>query len=494
MSTLNKISLDGTVYDIGGANAEIIHHTWTTESGSATSGDDLALGQTVLDKMLNGENVLIDMHTNDTPTYINNTYHTSYDGLYVLDNSAKSDGKYTNITYKRIQSTNVSSGSIYNFSSVSNNYVHLYITISNDVVTRTQVYYFYNSVQLLPTNNVKSYDPTDDYHPATKKYVDDHTLPYYDSGYYMQPTDWTIVSEMPDYPVNGRLYFVSPDYVEKNIGTSISSTGFNSGVSWSHITDYFLNTQDLDDVIQTWQNTAPSGASSGTQYTSWLVKVPKYGVAVGATPNFTNSYDEDLHMYGVLEQRNPQTTSLMYSAYLDVDENLASGTMYYFDRDEDHSGGTPLTIYGSEVSTTFFYTIGTNGGLACLKGDTPVKISNTKTKQIKNLAVGDSVIDAEGNKVKILKVFSHKVDTTFNITLSNEDVLVASYGHKFSINKHFRRACQILKDHKLDRNDGSTFDVIATEVKQEEMEVYEILTESGTYTLGNGIICECEAI
>ena len=28
-----------------------------------------------------------------------------------------------------------------------------------------------------------------------------------------------IVSEMPDYPVDGRLYFVSPDYVEKYINT-----------------------------------------------------------------------------------------------------------------------------------------------------------------------------------------------------------------------------------------------------------------------------------
>lgn len=129
-----------------------------------------------------------------------------------------------------------------------------------------------------------------------------------------------------------------------------------------------------------------------------------------------------------------------------------------------------------------------------LKGDTPIKTSNTRTKQIKDLAVGDTVIDAKGNKTKVVKVFSHTVNTTFNITLSNEDVLVASYGHKFSINNHFRKACQVVKDHKLDRGDGSTFDVTATEIKQEEMEVYEILTESGTYTLGNGIICECEAI
>lgn len=72
--------------------------------------------------------------------------------------------------------------------------------------------------------------------------------------------------------------------------------------------------------------------------------------------------------------------------------------------------------------------------------------------------------------------------------------LVASPCHKFSIKGRYRYACQVVKDHKLDRGDGSTFDVTATEVKQEEMEVYEILTKSGTYTLANGIICECEAI
>ena len=52
MSRLNKISLNGTVYDIGGDNEDIIHHTWTTESGTATEGDDLSLGQAILDKLL----------------------------------------------------------------------------------------------------------------------------------------------------------------------------------------------------------------------------------------------------------------------------------------------------------------------------------------------------------------------------------------------------------------------------------------------------------
>lgn len=344
----------------------------------------------------------------------------------------------------------------------------------------------------LAKDNTDSYTPTADYNPATKKYVDDNTLPYYDSGYYMTPTRWTIVSELPDYPASNTLYFVSPDYVEQYINTNVTSNGFNSGVTWSHITNLFMKTDDHTDIVETWQNTAPN---SGSQSTSWQVHAPKYDVAVGATPNFTNSNSEDLYMHGVLEQRDPQTTALRYSAYLNVESNLASGTTYYFDSDDYDtptvSGAIPIYIPGS---TSFFYTIGTNGGLACLKGDTPIKTKGSKTKQIKNIEVGDVVTDAEGNGTEVIKIYKHTIPETYNITLSNGDTLVASPCHKFSIKGRYRYACQVVKDHKLDRGDGSTFDVTATEVKQEEMEVYEILTKSGTYTLANGIICECEAI
>lgn len=125
---------------------------------------------------------------------------------------------------------------------------------------------------------------------------------------------------------------------------------------------------------------------------------------------------------------------------------------------------------------------------------TVIKTKGSKTKQIKNIEVGDVVTDAEGNGTEVIKIYKHTIPETYNITLSNGDTLVASPCHKFSIKGRYRYACQVVKDHKLDRGDGSTFDVTATEIKQEEMEVYEILTKSGTYTLANGIICECEAI
>ena len=118
-------------------------------------------------------------------------------------------------------------------------------TIGNQTINGKKVFNTLPESSVIPTTNNQL---------VNKKYVDDHTLPYYDSGYYMQPTDWTIVSKMPDYPADGRLYFVSPDYVEKYITTSVTSTGFNSGVDWNHLTEYFLNPTDLDDVKETWQN------------------------------------------------------------------------------------------------------------------------------------------------------------------------------------------------------------------------------------------------
>lgn len=489
MSTLNKISLNGVSYDIG---------TGTFFVGPTSSENPF-----VLEGHAPGiyvfENGLPYIKRLNTDTgYWRNALEDCRINLIATPTSSTEDGTIL-FTYLSGEHGNVPTIGSSNASSSGSGGLASFGSISGvRTITYLQGNQTVNGKKTFSTLPESSVVPTTNNQLVNKKYVDDSTdglIPYYDSGYYMTPTRWTVVGELPDYPNSTTLYFVSPDYYEQYINTSVSSTGFNSGVSFSHITNYFLNPDDLNDIKETWQNTAPSGASSGSENTRWLVHAPKYEVAVGATPVFTNTNSEDLHMYGVLEQRNPQTTALIYSAYLDVDANLTSGTMYYYDHDDYHGTGTgvPIPIY-IPGSTSFYYTIGTNGGLACLKGDTPIKTGNARTKQIKDLAVGDTVIDAAGNKTKVVKVFSHTVNTTFNITLSNEDVLVASYGHKFSINNHFRKACQMLKDHKLDRQDGSKFDVVATEIKQEEMEVYEILTESGTYTLGNGIICECEAI
>lgn len=486
MSTLNKISLNGVSYDIG---------TGTFFVGPTSSENPF-----VLEGRAPGiyvfENGLPYIKRLNTDTgYWRNALEDCRINLIATPTSSTEDGTilFTYLsgehgTVPTIGSSNASSsgsGGLASFGSISGIRTITYLQ-GNQTVSGKKTFSTLPESSVVPTTNNQL---------VNKKYVDDSVadfIPFYDSGYYMTPTRWTIVSELPDYPASNTLYFVSPDYVEQYINTNVTSNGFNSGVTWSHITNLFMKTDDHTDIVETWQNTAPN---SGSQSTSWQVHAPKYDVAVGATPNFTNSNSEDLYMHGVLEQRDPQTTALRYSAYLNVESNLASGTTYYFDSDDYDtptvSGAIPIYIPGS---TSFFYTIGTNGGLACLKGDTPIKTKGSKTKQIKNIEVGDVVIDAEGNGTEVIKIYKHTIPETYNITLSNGDTLVASPCHKFSIKGRYRYACQVVKDHKLDRGDGSTFDVTATEVKQEEMEVYEILTKSGTYTLANGIICECEAI
>lgn len=486
MSKLNKIRLDGTTYDIGGGS---------TYAGATTSSSPFVLEDHEPGIYVFDDAVPYIKRLNTDTGYWQNPLEDCRLNLIVKPTSETADGTilftYWNGehgTISKIGSSNTSAsgyGGLANYGSVSSTRTITYLQ-GNQTVSGKKTFSTLPESSVVPTTNNQL---------VNKKYVDDSTdglIPFYDSGYYMTPTRWTIVSELPAYPANNTLYFVSPDYVEQYINTHVTSNGFNSGVNWSHITNLFMKTDDHTNVVETWQNTAPN---SGSQYTNWQVHAPKYDVAVGATPNFTNSNSEDLYMHGVLEQRDPQTTALRYSAYLNVESNLASGTTYYFDSDDYDTptvgGAIPIYIPGS---TSFFYTIGTNGGLACLKGDTPIKTKGSKTKQIKNIEVGDVVTDAEGNGTEVIKIYKHTIPETYNITLSNGDTLVASPCHKFSIKGRYRYACQVVKDHKLDRGDGSTFDVTATEVKQEEMEVYEILTKSGTYTLANGIICECEAI
>ena len=499
MSTLRKISLNGVAYDIGGETYPLyqVYDNHSDPRDFLNTEEFTTLAKNVFD----------DISQNISPIiFVKQDLSAYYRGTYILGSVSYSDEKLWSVYFNKI-STDLSSSisADGNAPSISTTQISItYNTSLNDGTVLSKNWYRttgQSTYHYLPTNTNATtagyitFTPTQDSHPATKKYVDDSVadfIPFYDSGYYMTPTRWTIVSELPAYPANNTLYFVSPDYVEQYINTHVTSNGFNSGVTWSHITNLFMKTDDHTNVVETWQNTAPN---SGSQYTNWQVHAPKYDVAVGATPNFTNTNSEDLYMHGVLEQRDPQTTALRYSAYLNVESNLASGTTYYFDSDDYDtptvSGAIPIYIPGS---TSFYYTIGTNGGLACLKGDTPIKTKGNKTKQIKNIEVGDVVTDAEGNGTEVIKIYKHTIPETYNITLSNGDTLVASPCHKFSIKGRYRYACQVVKDHKLDRGDGSTFDVTATEVKQEEMEVYEILTKSGTYTLANGIICECEAI
>lgn len=481
MSTLNKISLDGTIYDLGSANDCVYQ-------AAATSQDPFIItehkpGVYFFNNSLSGSPYVKWKATDPSKTWL------SPAGVYFFwdtdgDNeNSRTIGEVINFSTNPGLSTISYSSKTGRVSAGRESWPILMVTNQNATITATHTF------DVLPQSTVT---PTNDAQLVNKKYVDDSILPYEDNGYYVKPTKWTVVSALPTEAIDDTtLYIVAPDYEERTVSTTVTSNGFNSGVDWSHITNNLIKvgTTADPDIVESWQNTAEN---SGSYTTNWSVKTPKYNVNIGCSPVFTNTYNEDLYMHGLVEMRDSRGY-LRYTAYVDVDKNLQSGQLCYYDRDDEETYTDPISL-NTNCPISFNYTIGTNGGLACLKGDTPIKIKGGKTKMIKSIKVGDTVIGADGKETKVIKLYNHKVPITFNITLSNDDTLVASDCHKFSIKGHYRYACQVVKDHKLDRVDGSTFDVLGTEIKQEETEVYEILTESGTYTLGNGIICECEAI
>lgn len=491
MSTLNKISLDGTVYDIGGGDANVYDiYIDTGElyySYTCVDPDALEVCTKILASLSSGKPAFV---------FLKNKNNAYCQGL-----CAKEPITVTPGTGGTVEFTGWASTMFYS-SQYQSGYSRAKIDKPsfgfryNEQGEATGIMFYFTSADInyIPTNGSfgTAFNPTQPYHPATKKYVDDNILPYEDNGYYVKPTKWTVVSALPTEAIDDTtLYIVAPDYEERTVSTTVTSNGFNSGVDWSHITNNFIKvgTTADPDIVESWQNTAEN---SGYYTTNWSVKTPKYNVNIACTPMFTNTYNEDLYMHGLVEMRDSRGY-LRYTAYVDVDENLQSGQLCYYDRDDEGTYTDPISL-NTNCPISFNYTIGTNGGLACLKGDTSIKVKGGKTKMIKSIKVGDIVIGADGKETKVIKLYNHKVPVTFNITLSNDDTLVASDCHKFSIKGHYRYACQVVKDHKLDRVDGSTFDVLGTEIKEEETEVYEILTESGTYTLGNGIICECEAI
>mgnify|MGYP003302751669 CR=1 FL=1 len=352
------------------------------------------------------------------------------------------------------------------------------------------------------------FNPTSNGQPATKKYVDDKynsaksytntktadKLAYIDNGYYQKPTGWTVVSEEPEWPNSSVIYFVCPDYVLDTMFTNVIRDGLNAGTTYSHITTNFVK-PDTGDIVETWQSTVPEGATTNAT-TQTEIKLFKYDVNVGATPMFTDTTGDDLYLSGYIEFRDPETTALRWQIYLDED-NITSGTLYWFD--EDDMGELSPTDYainlgGGYMSVGIYYTVGTNSGLACLAKGTKITVPGNKTKAIDKLKVGDKVIDAEGNETTITKIYNHKVPMVFDITLPNGEIITASSHHKFKIGKFFRKACQVAVGSELVRQDSSTYKVSDCSIREEEMEVYEILTESNTYTLANGLICECEAI
>ena len=106
------------------------------------------------------------------------------------------------------------------------------------------------------------------------------------------------------------------------------------------------------------------------------------------------------------------------------------------------------------------------------------------------MELGDKVIDKDNQETEITKIYNHKIDTVYQIHLDNDETIECSYDHKFLVDGgKATTAAQLKENDKLGQHTITSIDII-----NKELDVYEIKTESNTYTLANGIICECENI
>lgn len=157
-----------------GNRVGILYHTWTTENGIATSGDDLEFGKEIYKLYKQNKYPLLMVHTNDTPQYIRNTYHTAFDGLYSLVqiNGGSTPG-YGDLVFQQPMEVSVNVGSANNKDEIAVSYEYIIVRFTNDEVTEVFVQSYLDKANFLSLSNIKEFTPTTDYQPATKKYVDD---------------------------------------------------------------------------------------------------------------------------------------------------------------------------------------------------------------------------------------------------------------------------------------------------------------------------------
>lgn len=163
------------------------------------------------------------------------------------------------------------------------------------------------------------------------------------------------------------------------------------------------------------------------------------------------------------------------------------GQTYWFPTTS--SSGTKLTFDWLKNANLRITSSVSEYGQACLSGDTKIKTLNNDI-YINDLELGDKVIDKDNQETEIIKVYNHKIDTVYQIHLDNDEIIECSYDHKFLVDGgNAVAAAQLKENDKLGQYTMTAIDII-----NKELNVYEIKTESNTYTLANGIICECENI
>lgn len=319
---------------------------------------------------------------------------------------------------------------------------------------------------------------------AVKNYVDTRTISYVDSGYYQTPTSWTIVTETPSSYIGGRLYLVCPDWMMKAVRVNCSGS-VDSSINFESLTCVMQNPSDHTKQ-QSFNILLP------TDWDTTEKKVPQYGCDMGLIPYFTkeSSSTQAVTIYAVIEGRDSSTRLEDY-AEINV-ANAENGVTYYFEASEHYP---PVRYLSGDLSYSLTINVDGGGGQACLTGDTAIK-TITGDKPIKDIRIGDAVLDAENRPVLVTKIYSHDTKTLYRTTFKNKDSFLATASHKIRTNHGVVHCFGLVKDLEVMRSDGSTFTVLAHETVNliEPIKVYEIMTETGTYQLTNGVINESEEI
>lgn len=319
---------------------------------------------------------------------------------------------------------------------------------------------------------------------AVKNYVDTRTVPYYDSGYYQTPTSWTIVTETPSSFESGRLYLVCPDWAMKAFRVNCAGT-VDSSVNFESVLCVMQNPSDHAQQ-QSFSVLLPTSHDSSEK------KVPQYGCDMGLIPYFTreSGTSQVVSMNAVIEGRDSRTS---LQDYAQINEGaIVNGTTYYFEADEHYP---PVRYLSGDLSYTLSINIDGGGGVACLTGDTLIK-TISGDKAIKDIKIGDAIFDAENRPVLVTKTYSHEVKTLYRTVFTNKDNFLATASHKIKTTHGTVTCFGLVKDLEVMRSDGSTFTVLAHETVnlKDFVKVYEIMTETGTYQLTNGVINESEDI
>lgn len=319
---------------------------------------------------------------------------------------------------------------------------------------------------------------------AVKSYVDNRTIPYVDSGYYQTPTSWTIVTETPSSFESGRLYLVCPDWAMKALYVNCAGT-VDSSVNFESVLCVMQNPSDHAQQ-QSFSVLLPTSHDSSEK------KVPQYGCDMGLIPYFTRKggTSQVVSMNAVIEGRDSRAS---LQDYAQINEGaIVNGTTYYFKADEHYPS---VRYLSGDLSYTLSINIDGRGGVACLTGDTLIK-TISGDKAIKDIKIGDAVLDAENRPVLVTKTYSHEVKTLYRTVFTNKDNFLATASHKIKTTHGTVTCFGLVKDLEVLRSDGSTFTVLAHETVnlKDFVKVYEIMTETGTYQLTNGVINESEDI